>query len=111
METATSAYRTTVRARKPCRTSGGIRRRQQAELRIPKCKLIAQAHRNLRLQFAQGQVFLGYVPDAEVIDPLAGLQLCGEPARRLSSPRPSLGRPIRIPKLRNDCRIWPLPCR
>ena len=57
------------------------------------------------------QIFLGYLPDAEVIDPLAGLQFRSEPARGLSPSRPGLGRPIRIPKLRNDGWIWTLPCR
>ena len=57
------------------------------------------------------QIFLCYLLNSEVIDPLAGLQLCNQPARRLSSSRPGLGRPIRIPKLRNDGRIWAPPCR
>lgn len=57
------------------------------------------------------QIFLGYLPYAEVIDPLAGLQFCSQPARRLPSSRPSLGRPIRIPKLRNDGWIRTLPGR
>jgi hypothetical protein len=55
--------------------------------------------------------FLGYLPDAEVVDPLAGLQFRSEPTRGLPSSRPSLGRPIRIPKLRNDGWIWTLPGR
>ena len=54
---------------------------------------------------------LCYLPDPEVVDPLAGLQFCSQPTRRLSSSRPRLGRPIRIPKLRNDGWIWASPCR
>ena len=57
------------------------------------------------------QVFLCYLPDSEVVDPLAGLQFCSQPTRRLSSSCPSLGRPVWIPKLRNDGWIWTLPCR
>ena len=57
------------------------------------------------------QIFLGYLPDAEVIDPLAGFQFCSQPTRRLSAPCPGLGRPIRIPKLRNDGWVWAPPCR
>ena len=57
------------------------------------------------------RIFLCYLPDAKVIDPLAGLQFCSQPTRRLPSSRPSLGRPVRIPKLRNDGRIWAPPCR
>jgi hypothetical protein len=57
------------------------------------------------------QVFLSYLPDSEIIDPLAGFQFCSKPARCLSSSRPRLGRPVRIPKLWNDGRIWATPCR
>ena len=57
------------------------------------------------------QIFLCYLPDSEVIHPLAGLQFCSQPARRLPSSRPGLGRPVRIAKLRNDGRIWAPPCR
>jgi hypothetical protein len=57
------------------------------------------------------QIFLSHLPDSEVVDPLAGLQFCSKPARRLPSSRPSLGRPVRIPKLRNDGWIWAPPCR
>jgi hypothetical protein len=68
----------------------------------PKCKHAATD----RLQS-----FLRYLPDSEVIDPLAGLQFCSKPTRRLPSSRPRLGRTIRIPKLRNDGWIWAPPCR
>jgi hypothetical protein len=57
------------------------------------------------------QILCYLLPDAEVVDPLAGLQFCSEPTRRLPPPRPSFRRPIRIPKLRNDGWIWALPCR
>jgi hypothetical protein len=57
------------------------------------------------------QIFLGYLPDSEVVDPLAGFQFCSKPARRLASSRPRLGRPVRIPELRNDGWIWASPCR
>ena len=60
---------------------------------------------------ARLQIFLGHLPDAEVVDPLAGFQFRSEPARGLSPSRPSLGRPIRIPKLRNDGWIWAPSCR
>jgi hypothetical protein len=68
----------------------------------PKCKHAATD----RLQ-----IFLGYLPDSKIVDPLAGLQFCSKPTRRLPSSRPSFGRPVRIPKLRNDGWIWALPCR
>ena len=57
------------------------------------------------------QILLGHLPDSEIIHPLAGLQFRSQPARRLSASRPRLGRPIRIPKLRNDGWIWAPPCR
>jgi hypothetical protein len=62
---------------------------------------------------ATGQLanLLGYLPDSEVVDPLAGLEFRSKPARRLPSSRPSLGRPVRIPKLRNHGWIRTPPCR
>jgi len=45
-------------------------------------------------------------PDSEVIDPLAGLQLRSEPARRLASTCPGFRRPIGIAEFRNDRWIW-----
>ena len=68
----------------------------------PKCKHAASG----RLQ-----IFLCYLSDSEVVHPLAGLQFCSKPTRGLPASRPSLGRPVRIPKLRNDGWIWTLTCR
>jgi hypothetical protein len=58
-----------------------------------------------------GLQILCYLPNSEIIDPLAGFQFCSKPARRLSSSRPRLGRPIRIPELRNNGWIWAPPRR
>jgi hypothetical protein len=71
----------------------------------------AMSSRALATRSRPAAIFLGYLPYAEVIDPLAGLQFSSQPARRLPSSRPSLGRPIRIPKLRNDGWVWTLPGR
>ena len=57
------------------------------------------------------QIVLCYLSDPEVVDPLARLQFCSKPTRCLPSSRPSLGRPVRIPKLRNDGWIRAPPCR
>jgi len=43
--------------------------------------------------------------DPEIVDPLSRFEVCCQPARLLSSTRPSLRRLVRIPEFRNNDRI------
>jgi hypothetical protein len=57
------------------------------------------------------KVSLRDLPNSEVVDPLPGLQFCSKPTRCLPSSRPGLGRPVRIPKLRNNSWVRAPPCQ